>query len=55
MNDSIISVKIDIEERPDIDVSIPESLDKVRVLIRAQACKESSCLVPSDFMIPLAL
>ncbi|HEY8158508.1 MAG TPA: DUF255 domain-containing protein [Methylobacter sp.] len=38
-----------------VKVTLPESTENLRLLIRAQACKEATCLAPSDWIIPVKL
>ena len=48
--------KIDVYEGEisiPIKISLPEKIKNPRILIRAQACKDASCLLPSDWVIPL--
>jgi DsbC/DsbD-like thiol-disulfide interchange protein len=38
-----------------IKVTLPGSAENIRLLVRAQACKETTCLAPSDWVIPVKL
>ncbi|MGJ0483754.1 MAG: DUF255 domain-containing protein [Methylomicrobium sp.] len=36
-------------------VTLPSSTENLRLLVRAQACKDTTCLTPSDWIIPIKL
>jgi hypothetical protein len=38
-----------------VKVTLPGSAENLRLLVRAQACKDTTCLAPSDWVIPLKL
>jgi len=38
-----------------VQVTLPGSMENLRLLIRAQACKDTTCLAPSDWIIPVKL
>ncbi|MGZ4997274.1 MAG: DUF255 domain-containing protein [Methylobacter sp.] len=38
-----------------LKVTLPESTENLRLLVRVQACKEATCLAPSDWIIPVKL
>ncbi|HSD84608.1 MAG TPA: protein-disulfide reductase DsbD domain-containing protein, partial [Anaerolineae bacterium] len=38
-----------------VKVTLQDSTENIRLLVRAQACKETTCLAPSDWVIPIKL
>jgi len=38
-----------------VQVTLPNRTENLRLLVRAQACKEAVCLAPSDWVIPVKL
>ncbi|MGZ5044390.1 MAG: protein-disulfide reductase DsbD domain-containing protein, partial [Methylobacter sp.] len=38
-----------------VQVTLPNLTENLRLLVRAQACKEAVCLSPSDWVIPVKL
>jgi len=38
-----------------VKVTLPDSAENLRLLVRAQACKDTTCLKPSDWIIPVKL
>ncbi|MGZ5029917.1 MAG: DUF255 domain-containing protein [Methylobacter sp.] len=38
-----------------VQVTLPNHIENLRLLVRAQACKEAACLAPSDWVIPVKL
>ena len=38
-----------------VQVTLPGSTENLRLLVRAQACKGTTCLAPSDWIIPVKL
>jgi uncharacterized protein YyaL (SSP411 family) len=38
-----------------VQVTLPGSTENLRLLVRAQACKDTTCLAPSDWIIPVKL
>jgi hypothetical protein len=38
-----------------VKVTLPGSTENLRLLVRAQACKDTTCLAPSDWIIPVKL
>ncbi|MGY6277982.1 DUF255 domain-containing protein [Methylomonas sp. MgM2] len=43
------------ELRIPVQVTLPGDVENLRLIVRAQACKEAICLAPSDWIIPLTL
>lgn len=38
-----------------IQMTLPDSMENLRLLVRAQACKDTTCLMPSDWILPVKL
>ena len=38
-----------------VKVTLPDGTENLRLLVRAQACKDAACLAPSDWVIPVKL
>lgn len=38
-----------------VKVTLPGSTENLRLLVRAQACKDAACLAPSDWIVPVKL
>jgi hypothetical protein len=38
-----------------VKVTLPDGTENLRLLVRAQTCKDAACLAPSDLVIPLKL
>ncbi|WP_340123370.1 DUF255 domain-containing protein [Methylobacter svalbardensis] len=38
-----------------VKVTLPGNAENIRLLVRAQACKDAACLAPSDWIIPVKL
>jgi len=38
-----------------VKVTLPGNAENLRLLVRAQACKDATCLAPSDWIVPVKL